>query len=92
MKFFSNSKWSTSQERQPNNNLLRNDLIQEVLNDQAIRKNDKVHGRKPQKLSLNIHERSIINNVSHVPNKVIYNFSNYHLADSGKSLLIRGLN
>ena len=26
------------------------------------------------------------------PNKVIYNFSNYHLTDSDKSLLIRGLN
>ena len=29
---------------------------------------------------------------SHDPNKVICNFSNYHLTDSDKSLLIRGLN
>ena len=36
--------------------------------------------------------RSFIDNLSHDPNKVIYNFSNYHLADSDKSLLIRGLN
>ena len=71
--------------------MLRNDLIQEVLNDKAIRKNDKIHGRKLQKLIPNIHETSIIHNVSHVPNKVIYNFSNYHLTDSDKSVLVRGL-
>ena len=37
-------------------------------------------------------KKSIIDNVSHDPNKVIYNFSNYHLTDSDKSLLIKGLN
>ena len=31
-------------------------------------------------------------NASHDPNKVIYIFSNYHLVDSDKSLLIKGLN
>ena len=63
-----------------------------VSNDKAIRRNDKIHGRKLQKLIPNIHEKSIIDNVSHDPNKVIYNFSNYHLTDSDKSLLIKGLN
>ena len=63
-----------------------------VANDKAIRKNDKIHGRKLQKLIPNIHEKSITDNDSHDPNKVIYNFSNYHLTDSGKSLLIKGLN
>ena len=62
-----------------------------VSNDKAIHKNDKIHGRKLQKLIPNIHEKSIID-VSHDPNKVIYNFSNYHLTDSDKSLLIKGLN
>ena len=38
----------------------------------------------------NIHEKSIID-VSHDPNKIIYNFSNYHLTDSDKSS-VRGLN
>ena len=63
-----------------------------VSNDKAIRRNDKIHGRKLQKLIPNIHEKSIIDNVSHDPNKVIYNFSNYHLTDPDKSLLIKGLN
>ena len=44
-----------------------------VSNDKAIRKNDKIHGRKLQKLIPNIHEKSIIDNVSHDPHKVIYN-------------------
>ena len=60
--------------------------------DKAIRKNDKIHSRKLQKLIPIIHEKSIIDNVSHDPNKVIYNFSNYRLTDSNKSLLIKGLN
>ena len=51
-----------------------------------------MYGRKLQTLILNIRETSIIDNASHDPNKVIYNFSNYHLTDSDKSLLIRGLN
>ena len=63
-----------------------------VSNDKAIHKNDKIHGRKLQKLIPNIHEKSIIDNVSREPSKVIYNFSNYHLTDSDKFLLIRGLN
>ena len=50
-----------------------------VSNNKVIRKNDKIHGRKTQKLIPD-------------PNKVIYNFSNYHLTDSDKSLLIGGLN
>ena len=37
-------------------------------------------------------EKSIIDNISHDPDKVIYNFSNYHLTDPDKSLLIKGLN
>ena len=64
-----------------------------VSNDEAIRKNDKIHNRKLQKLIPNIRETSITQLVfSHDPNKVIYNFSNYHLTDSDKSLLIRDLN
>ena len=59
-----------------------------VSNDKAFCKNNKMH-RKLQKLIPNIHEKSIID-VSHDPNKVIYNFSNYHLTDSDKSLLIKG--
>ena len=39
-----------------------------------------------------MHGKSITDNVSHDPDKVIYNFSNYHLTDSDKSLLIKGLN
>ena len=35
-----------------------------VSNDKAIRKNDKIHGRKLQKLIPNIHEKSIIDNVN----------------------------
>ena len=59
-----------------------------VSNDKAICKNDKIHGRKLQKLIPNIHEKVLLD-----PNKVIYNFSNYHLTDSDKSLLIKkGLN
>ena len=58
-----------------------------VSNDKVIGKNDKIHGRKLQKLIPNIHKISIIDNISHDPNKVIYNFSNYDLTDSGKSLL-----
>ena len=54
-----------------------------VSNDTAIHINDKIHGRKLQKLIPNIHEKNIID-VPHDPNKVIYNFSNYHLMDSDK--------
>ena len=61
-----------------------------VLNEKVIGKNDKIQGRKLQKLIPNIHEKSIID-VSHDPNKIIYNFSNYHLTDSDKSS-VRGLN
>ena len=63
-----------------------------VSHDKAIRKSDQTHGRKLQKLIPNIQEKSIIDNVSNDPNKVIYNFSNYRLTDSDKSLLIKGLN
>ena len=63
-----------------------------VSNDKTIRKNDKIHGRKVQKLIPNIHEKSIFDNVSHDPNQVIYNFLNYHVKDSDKSLPIRSLN
>ena len=63
-----------------------------VSHDKAIRKSDQTHGRKLQKLIPNIQEKSIIDNVSNDPNKVIYNFSNYRLMDSDKSLLIKGLN
>ena len=63
-----------------------------VSNDKLIRKNDKIHDRKLQKLIPNMHEKSIIDNVSHDPDKVVYNFSNCHLTDSDKSLLIKGLN
>ena len=52
-----------------------------VPNDKAMHKSDKIHGRKLQKLIPVIHEKSIIDNVSHDPNKVIYNLSNYHLTD-----------
>ena len=63
-----------------------------VSNNKVIRKNDKIHGRKTQKLIPDTYEKSIIDNISRDPNKVIYNFSNYHLTDSDKSLLIGGLN
>ena len=63
-----------------------------VSNDKAIGENDKIHGRKLQELIPNIREESIIDNVSNDPNKVIYNFPNYHLTDADKSLLIKGLN
>ena len=56
-----------------------------VSNNNATCKNDGIHGRKLQKLIPNIHEKNIIRNVSHDPNKVIYKFSNYHLTDSYKS-------
>ena len=62
-----------------------------LSSDKAICKNDKIDGRKLQKSIPNIHETSIIDNISHDPNKVIYNLSNYYLMDSHKSLLIRGL-
>ena len=63
-----------------------------VLNDKAIRKNDKIHGRKLQKLISKIHETSIIDDVLHDPNKVIYNFSDYYLTtDFDELLLIKGL-
>ena len=62
-----------------------------VSNDKAIRKNDRIHSRKLQKLIPNIHETSIIENVSHDLNKVIYNFSDHHLTDSDKSLIVRVL-
>ena len=61
-----------------------------ISNDKAMGKNDKIHGRKLQKLIPNVHEKSIMD-VSHDANKIIYNFSNYHLTDSHKSS-IRGLN
>ena len=63
-----------------------------VSYDKVICKNDKIHTRKLQKLIPNIHEKGIIDNVSHDPNKAIYNFSNYHLTDSDKSLPTKGLN
>ena len=63
-----------------------------VSNDKAICKNDEIRGRKLQKLIPNIHEKSIIANASRDPNKVIQNFSNYHLTDFDKSLLIKRLN
>ena len=61
-----------------------------VSNDKAIRKNEKIRGKKLKKLIPNIYETSIIDNFSYDPNKVIYNFSNYHLTDTDKLLLIRG--
>ena len=39
-----------------------------------------------------MHEKSITDNVSHDADKFIYDFSNYHVADSDKLLLIKGLN
>ena len=39
-----------------------------------------------------MHEKSTTDTVSHDPDKVIYNFSNYHLTDSDKFLLIEDLN
>ena len=60
-------------------------------NDKAIGKNDKIHGRKLQNLIPNVPEKSIMDNASHDADKIIYNFSNYHLTDSDKSS-IRSLN
>ena len=39
-----------------------------------------------------MHEKSITDNASHDADKFIYDFSNYHVADSDKLLLIKGLN
>ena len=61
-----------------------------MSNDKAICKNDKIHGRQLQKLIPNMHVKSITDNASHDRDKVIYNFSNYHLTDS--DILIKGLN
>ena len=52
----------------------------------------KIYDRKLQNLIPTIHETSNIDHNSHDLNKGIYKFSNYHLTDSDKSLLIRGLN
>ena len=49
-----------------------------VSNNKAIHKNDKIHARKLQKLIPNIHEKSIIVNVSHNPNQIIL-FRNYKI-------------
>ena len=49
-----------------------------VSNDKAIHKNDKIHARKLQKLIPNIHEKSVIVNVSHNPNQIIL-FRNYKI-------------
>ena len=63
-----------------------------VSNDKSIRKNDKIHGRTLQKLIPNLHEKIISGNFSHDSDEVIYKFSNYHLTDSDKSLLVESLN
>ena len=63
-----------------------------IPNYKMIRKNDKIHCQKLQKLIPNIHERSITDHVSHEPNKVIYDFSNYYLSGADKLLLIGCLN
>ena len=63
-----------------------------ISNDKAIHKNDKIRARKLQKLIPNIHEKCIIDKVSHDPNNVIFNFLDYNLTDSDNLLLIRGLN
>ena len=47
-----------------------------VSNDKSIRKNDKKHGRKLQKLIPNLHEKIISGNFSHDPDEVIYKFPN----------------
>ena len=52
-----------------------------VWNDKAIRKNDKIHGRKLQKLISNINETSITD-VLHDPKKIIFKFSYYNLMGS----------
>ena len=67
-------------------------LLLLVPNDKATPKNDKIYGRKLQKLIPNIPKISIIDNISHDHNRVIYNFPDYHLTDYDKSSLIRGLN
>ena len=41
-----------------------------VSNDKVIRKNDKVHDKKLQKLIPDVHETSIIDNISHDPHLV----------------------
>ena len=56
-----------------------------------IKRFAKIHGKKLQKLIPNINDKSIID-VSHDPNKVLYNFSNYYLTGSDKSLHIKNLN
>ena len=63
-----------------------------IPNDKMIRKNNKIHCKKLQKLIPNIHETGIIDHVSHEPNKVIYDFSNYYLSGADKLLLIGCLN
>ena len=62
-----------------------------VSNDKSMAKTSKNMLKTAAKLIPNIHGKSIIDNVSHDPNKIIYNFSNYHRTDFDKTL-IRGLN
>ena len=59
-----------------------------VWNDKAIRKNDKIHGRKLQKLISNINETSITDNVLHDPKKIIFKFSYYNLMGSDDESLL----
>lgn len=49
-----------------------------VSNDKAIFKDDKLQGRKLEKLISNIHETGNIDNASHDANKVIYDFPDYN--------------
>ena len=58
-----------------------------VWNDKAIRKNDKIHGRKLQKLISNINETSITD-VLHDPKKIIFKFSYYNLMGSDDESLL----
>ena len=58
-----------------------------LSNNTAIRKSDKLRDRKL--LIPNMREKAFIDNVLHDPDKVIYKFSNYHLRDSAKLLLIK---
>ena len=57
-----------------------------IGNDKAISKHQKIQNKK-----LNNLKGSNIDNIGHDPNKVIYNFSDYQLTESEKSVLCKGL-
>ena len=61
-----------------------------VANDQSILQHDNIHKRKLQNL-LKIFSNNIFSD-SHIPDRVIFNFSSFKLTDDEKNVLCKGLN